>query len=136
MNRLKKIRQSQKYTLRELEELSGIARSTLSEIENKKRRMGVTHAERLAPILKVSVDSLIGTDAIKVVDSFEDALENLFVMVYDDIMLSIDDDTVSNRHRYMVSIVDQLLHRNYSDEQLSLILNMFTQLGNKPKDQE
>lgn len=131
MNRLREARTKCKYSLRDLEDVSGIARSTLSDIENSKRQMGVTHAEKLSPILGVSIDFLMGTDAIKIVDSFEDALENLFLMSVDSFYDAADNEKLSNRQRLVFNIIDQLLHRTLSDKDLDLIADMVVQLGNK-----
>ncbi len=59
-NRLAAIRKRAGVTLERLEELTGIAASTLSRMQSGEREMSVEHAQRLAPVLKSSAAALLG----------------------------------------------------------------------------
>jgi len=77
MNRLNELRKSRSVTLRTLGEKTNIIYSTLSEMETGKRKMSVKHAQKLAQYFDVSVDYLLGSDAINYVDSLEMGFRNL-----------------------------------------------------------
>ena len=70
MNRLKEMRTLKRLTLRELEEATGITNSTLSAIENGKRRMNVRVATVLADYFGVSIDFMLGRNVSSMVDEF------------------------------------------------------------------
>ena len=64
MNRIKKIRNEYKLTIRALEKLTGIPNSTISEAENGKRTLTDDVATKLANYFNVSVEYLKGETLI------------------------------------------------------------------------
>lgn len=58
MNRIKKIRKKQKVTQVELSEITGIAQSELSLIENGKKTCNIETAKKIARALGFSVEHI------------------------------------------------------------------------------
>lgn len=62
MNRLKEFRSEKGLTVRDLSDMTGIAFSTISALENGRRKMNANHANLIADILGVDPQVLIADD--------------------------------------------------------------------------
>lgn len=131
MNRLREVRKQKGMTQTELAEVSGVARGVIKYLEKNERKMNVSHAERLAPILGVSMDYLMGTDAVRVVDSFSDALENIFQWAFGDIVKASTEGDISPRQKLLFLCVDHLLHLDLTNNDLQVIADLIQTLANK-----
>lgn len=67
MNRLSELRLKSGLTVREVSKLSGIVFSTISAIENGKRKMNAKHAKLLSPIFGVDAAWILGDDNFKII---------------------------------------------------------------------
>jgi transcriptional regulator with XRE-family HTH domain len=122
MNRLKDLRVTNKMTVRELAEKSGVVFSTISALETGKRRMTLNHAKALSKVFGVSVDYMMGTDAIYYAGSFEDALNNLLLDMVDDITAASVQNNLSTRTRLIYVIIERLVESDLSDSDLEAVL--------------
>lgn len=77
MNNLAKLRKARRLTFTDLSIATGIVRSTLSEIENGKRRMTDKHARILADFFGCEVDYVLGADSIRGSEAIHGAVTNL-----------------------------------------------------------
>lgn len=62
-NWLRAMRKAASLTQPELAEQTGIQQSTISQLESGKRKLLRSHAELLAPVLKISIDELMANEA-------------------------------------------------------------------------
>jgi|GEM_PF-1292353 len=72
--RVRKIREKKDISANELSRLTGISQSTISKLENGKRKADFDLLDLLARGLKVSIDTLIGESATSIID---DRLEEI-----------------------------------------------------------
>lgn len=124
MNRLKELRKANKLSISELSRETGIIRSTLSYIESGKRRMNVEHAKILAPYFGVSIDYILGGDAVTYARDINEALETLFAEMFDEFISATDQGTLDERSRLIYSLIDRILHSNVTTTDLKTVISM------------
>lgn len=69
---IRSLRVNQKLTLQELADQSGIAKTNLSELENGRRKIGLAILTKLADFYGVTLDYIMGREAIPEVDNRTD----------------------------------------------------------------
>jgi transcriptional regulator with XRE-family HTH domain len=134
MNKLKELRLRNQITQEKVSEDTGISRATLYYLETGKRPMRKQHADILAPYFGVSVDYMMGTDAIYYAGSFEDALNNLLLDMVDDITAASVQNNLSTRTRLIYVIIERLLESDLSDSDLEAVLLYVDTLIDKKGD--
>lgn len=134
LNKLRELRKERKLSLSDLHEATGISVSSLSDIENGKRRMNVNHARDLAEYFGVTADYILGNDLASYM-SFSAALEDLFESSFDDFVRAANGDgkKLDDRQRSLFLCVDHLLHETLTDDDLSAIDNFVMTLASKNK---
>lgn len=128
MNRLKELRLNAKMTLRKLSDISGIVNSFLSDLERGKRKMNANHARVLAPIFKVTEAYIMGDDAIKLDTSIFDFLLESWDDLFDRMVSASVNKSLDEKTRIIYAILDDLLHKDLSIEELKTILNFVNEL--------
>jgi len=73
-DRIRKFREKKGFSTTDLSNMTGISQSTISKIENGKRRIDLESLEKIADALDVSVDRLTGESASSII---EDRLEEI-----------------------------------------------------------
>ena len=81
MNNLKKYRERAGLSQTKLSELSGCARSYISEVEMGHQKLTLKMAEKFAPHLHCTAFDLLGADAIKYTGSFTESLGALVFLI-------------------------------------------------------
>lgn len=123
MNRLKDLRRSANYTLRELSDLTGIANSTISEIENGKRTMTFNHAKKLSKVLKHDPVFIMGTDAIKFDKTKDAGLREVIKTAFYELFLHNSDIDSKDTEGKQLLIGFLALSDNLKDEDIDDILH-------------
>lgn len=67
--RIKKFREKKGYSTNDLSKLTGISQSTISKLENGKRKYDVETLTKIAEALDVSIDRLTGESASSIIDN-------------------------------------------------------------------
>lgn len=125
MNRLKELRKETKYSLRDLEKLTGIANSTISEMETGKRKMNMNHAFSLASVLGCDPFYLLGTDAISIDGSKAQGYKTLISSMLDELLdqtVVQSDDEVGKKLLTCSFILSEWI----SDKDINEILDIVT----------
>lgn len=118
MNKLKELREAKNMTKTELFEKTGISRQILNFIESGQRKMTLNHAKALAPFFNVSIDYILGTDAIVYVNSFSDGLKNLIDAFLFDILDKTSEAELNDHDKLRYIICDIVLKDYLSKDDL------------------
>jgi transcriptional regulator with XRE-family HTH domain len=86
MYRLKDLRTSKKMTIKDLAEATGIARSTLSEIENGSRQLNIRIGEILSNYFGVTLDFLMGEDITDIAQKISKQLTTITDDMFDGVV--------------------------------------------------
>jgi len=121
MNRLKELRESRNYTKEYLANLAGIPRVTVSYLESGKRPMRIQHAEVLAPIFGVSVDYIMGTDAIYYAGAFRESIQNVLDSIFDSSIEAVMNGTLDDLSRLLQVSVDRIINSDFTASELELL---------------
>lgn len=124
MNRLKELRKANRLSISELSRRTGIVRSTLSSIESGRRKMNINHAEILAPFFGVSIDFILGGDAASTATDINEALEALFIDLYDDVIAASLAGTLEERSRLIFNLIDRILHDDVPTSDIKAVIAM------------
>lgn len=124
MNRLKELRKANRLSISELSRRTGIVRSTLSSIESGKRKMNIDHAKILAPFFGVSIDFILGGDAVSTATDINEALESLFIDLYDDVIAASLAGTLEERSRLIFNLIDRILHDDVPTSDIKSVIAM------------
>jgi transcriptional regulator with XRE-family HTH domain len=122
MNKLKDLRLANKLTQEQVSSDTGLSRAMIYYLETGKRPMRLQHAKVLAPYFGVSVDYIMGTDAIYFAGSLEDALNNLLADMFDEITAASVEHKLSKRTRLLYVVIERLLESGLSDSDLEAVL--------------
>ena len=113
-NRLSELRRNHKKTMQEISIETGIARTTLSKIENNHREITIDHAKALSKYFNVSIEYLLGLfddeEKVNINTNLNDMLEQVYKNSYDLIISSSTNKKLDDRTRYNFIILDRLLH--------------------------
>lgn len=132
MNNLKQVREQSNLNQSELAKKVGCGRSYICEIENGTRNMTMDMAIRIAPFLHCEPSDLIGGDALKYDQSFiascKSVLDKYFPIVYS------SDEHLSNRDNSIYEIIDALVKRNLSSDQIETVHSVVMALAKSNLD--
>jgi transcriptional regulator with XRE-family HTH domain len=109
MNKLRELRIAKGITQERLSEETGVSRAMLYYLETNKRPMRIQHAEVLAPYFGVSVDYIMGSDAIYFAGTFKDALRNLIDGMFDDMVTASVNNNLDEYSRLLYALVQKVL---------------------------
>jgi transcriptional regulator with XRE-family HTH domain len=135
MNRLKKMRTERKMTMMELHELSGISQSTLSMLENGKRRMNKGHAEVLSQIFQCDEAYIMGTDIVKIDMSVSNGIRTTIDMMLMDVLMSDTVKELDEQTKWSFIVCRNILHKKLDVSQLKLIKSMIDSINKNGDDQ-
>jgi len=123
MNRLKELRTLNNYSLRDLHKLTGIANSTISEIETGKRKMNFNHAEKFSKVFGFAPYYIMGTDAIKFEETRKDGMKFILNTILDELVDDVikHDDEEGRRFLACSMVLDEFLSNDDLDDVLSLL---------------
>lgn len=122
MNRLKELRLANKISQEKVSEDTGISRAMLYYLETGKRPMRLQHAQVLAPYFGVSIDYMMGSDAIYFAGSFEGALDNLLNDTFDMVVNATKQGSLDERTRLIYAIAQNVLSDKLTISDLKSIL--------------
>lgn len=81
-DKLKEIRNSKKISIMKLHSITGISRSTITDIENNKdRKPNTATLEKIANALSVSVDELFKEEDVKDIEDIEDTVNRAELLI-------------------------------------------------------
>jgi transcriptional regulator with XRE-family HTH domain len=127
MNRLKELRKQAKLSLRELDELSGISYSTLSEFENGKRIMSMHHANALSNVLGTDPYYILGTDAISFDGTRLQGYKTLIESMIDEVIHNkvVDyNDEIGKKFTICSIVLSEWIDDKDTSEILDIVWNM------------
>lgn len=128
MNKVKELRIAMGITQDKLAEVSGLSRSMLYYLETGKRPMRVQHAEVLAPIFGVTVDYIMGTDAIYFAGAFKDALRNLLDEMFDEIVEASFNNSIDEYTKLLYSIIRKIFDSGMGSDELKIINDLINNI--------
>ena len=134
MNNLKKYRERAGLSQTKLSELSGCARSYISEVEMGHQKLTLKMAEKFAPHLHCTAFDLLGADAIKYTGSFTESLGALVLGNFDEFLSAIDRGEVDEYSNDLFWMLFAILSKKFSGEDVRVLRVMAESLGAKYAD--
>lgn len=128
MNRLRELRKAKGWTVREVSDLSGIVFSTISALENGRRKMNAHHAKVLAPLFGVSEAFIIGDDNFAVGLDIQGFFTDVWADLFDEVVSGSISGKLDARSRITYVIIDRILNCSLCTEDLERVLNMIDAL--------
>lgn len=134
LNNLKKYRERAGLSQTKLSELSGCARSYISEVEMGHQKLTLKMAEKFAPHLHCSAFDLLGADAIKYTGSFTESLGALVLGNFDEFLSAVNAGEVDEYSNDLFWMLFAILSKKFSGEDVKVLRAMTESLGAKYAD--
>lgn len=134
LNNLKRYRERAGLSQTKLSELSGCARSYISEVEMGHQKLTLKMAEKFAPHLHCSAFDLLGADAIKYTGSFTESLGALVLGNFDEFLSAVNAGEVDEYSNDLFWMLFAILSKKFSGEDVKVLRAMAESLGAKYAD--